>query len=152
VAQGFLSITSGSEECHVLLTCCRFPFLPPIPHYLSLSTLPCATRGLLSQFAMLSRRKHSRQVMEANGTSSLRASSTAADRPMGDVSVTYARICRPVAGDCSDGPPNPPRPTLASTRAWQGPFRLLSRGIERNLILIRLGTHGQPFRRLAEAL
>lgn len=88
-------------------------------------------RGPLSSHG----RKHSRQVMEANGTSSLRASSTSADRPMGDVSVTCARICPTGSRRSSDGPPNLPRPTLASTRAWQGPFRLLSRGIGRNLIL-----------------
>jgi hypothetical protein len=96
-------------------------------------------------------RKHSRQVMEANSTSSCRASSTSADRPRGDVSVTSARICPTGSRRSSDGPPNPPRPTLASTRAWQGPFRLLSRGIGRNLIFYVREPMGQPYRRVAEA-
>ena len=93
-------------------------------------------RGPLSSHG----RKHSRQVMEANGTSSLRAASTSADRSMGDVAVTCARICPTGSRRSSDGPPTTFHLCIHPSMA-----RVVSASESRNRAqsdLIRLGTHG----------
>jgi hypothetical protein len=85
-------------------------------------------------------RKHSRQVMEANGMSSLRAASTSADRAMGDVAITCARICPTGSRRSSDGPPTTSHPCIHPSMA-----RAVSASESRNQAqsdLICLGTLG----------